>query len=158
MLRRMRKTARASMVRMLPEFRMMALPKSVIPRAPGYPDTGTGPVTVGLRHGERCSVSSDSVADEPVVAGVDGADADRLAGPGSVDHHVAAEVDAIVASAVHDDDVAGQSRGCGDRRAARPLAGGRVRQRDAELGVDVLNESGAVEPGRGCPAVDVGNA
>ncbi len=52
MLRRMRKTARASMVRMLLEFRMMALPKSVIPRVPGYPETGASPVTVGLRHGE----------------------------------------------------------------------------------------------------------
>jgi len=49
----MRKTARASMVRMLPEFRMMALPKSVIPRASGYPETGVGTVTVGLRHDER---------------------------------------------------------------------------------------------------------
>jgi len=49
----MRKTARASMVRMLPEFRMMALPKSVIPRAPGYPETRSRLVTVGLRHDER---------------------------------------------------------------------------------------------------------
>jgi len=48
----MKKTARASMVRMLPDFRMMALPKSVIPRASEYPDTATRLVTVGLRHGE----------------------------------------------------------------------------------------------------------
>jgi len=35
----MKKTARASMVRMLLDVCMMALPKSVIPRASEYPDT-----------------------------------------------------------------------------------------------------------------------
>jgi hypothetical protein len=50
----MRKTARASMGRTLPEFRMVALPKSVIPRVPGYPESDGSPVTVGLRHDEPC--------------------------------------------------------------------------------------------------------
>src|SRR5690606_8416723 len=104
---------------------------------------------------------SDAVAHEPGVRIPDGALLHGPSGARRVHHHVAAEVDARVATAVHDDDVAGERVFAGDDVAAAltgALAARGVRQRDAELRVDEHHEAGAVEAGRGRAAEDVGHA
>src|SRR5579862_2652229 len=75
-----------------------------------------------------------------------------------VDHLPVAEIDPDVAEAVEEDEVAGLSRGLGDRQRRVPLGDRVMRQRDAELRVDVHHEAGAVETARACSSPDVGDA
>src|SRR5690606_27761154 len=97
---------------------------------------------------------SDADADEPVVRAVDRAHLHGLAGVRGVDHLVAAEVDADVAAAVEDHQVARQGRPGRDPRHGA-LRRRRVRERDADVGVDELGEAGAVEARRVGAAVAV---
>src|SRR5699024_3523495 len=78
------------------------------------------------------------------------------AGVAGVHELVAARVDADVAGLV--DQVAGLGLGARDHSAGSGLAGGAAREVDAVLGVDPLDEAGAVPARRGGAAVHVGGA
>jgi hypothetical protein len=76
-----------------------------------------------------------------------------------VDEAVRADVDADVADAVEEDEVAGAERAAGDPAAEPELRVRAVRQVDAEPVVDEADEAGAVEAGaRRGAAVAVGDA
>src|SRR6185312_14919792 len=64
-----------------------------------------------------------------------------------VDEAAAADVDADVARAVEEDEVAGPERPARDAAAVREIGPARVRQPDAEMPVDEADEPRAVEPG-----------
>src|SRR5699024_10884748 len=113
---------------------------------PAPPRGGTGP--------EGCARSAD--ADEGPAAGVDVALGGVDAGVAGVHELVAARVYADVAGLV--DQVAGLGLGARDHSAGSGLAGGAAREVDAELGVDPLDEAGAVPARRGGAAVHVGGA
>src|ERR687887_3236 len=69
-----------------------------------------------------------------------------------------ADVDALVARAGEEDEVARLELAYRNRRTHAELGVRAVRQRDADLGEDVHDETGAVEASRRSPAPDVGNA
>ena len=75
-----------------------------------------------------------------------------------VDEAPAAEVDADVALAVEEDEVARRELAAQDVAAGVPLAVGDARQADAEPAVDEVDEARAVEAGRRAAAPPVGHA
>src|SRR5918999_6098240 len=75
-----------------------------------------------------------------------------------VDELTPADVHAVVAEAVEEDEIAGLELAAVDRRAVPVLRSGVVRQRDADLRVDVHDEPGAVEAARTRTAPDVRGA
>ena len=72
-----------------------------------------------------------------------------------VDELAAADVDADVAEAVEEDEVAGLEIAARHRHAHVPLGARVVRKRDADLRVDVRHEAGAVEARRALTAPHV---
>ena len=76
-------------------------------------------------------------------------------GVGSVDEPPATDIDADVADAAEEDEVARLELCPRDVCTGVPLGIGGVRKRDSELGVDIGGESRAVESSRGAAAPDV---
>ncbi len=107
------------------------------------------------------SVRRGTLNTEPndvVVAVVDRALGDNASRLRGIEHAVAPEVDADMRSAIHHDDVTRQGGGARDRRANATLRGGRVRQSNTELRIDVGDEARTVEPGRALATKLVGHA
>src|SRR3954454_22939467 len=75
------------------------------------------------------------------------ADLDDRAGVRRVDEAAAAEVDADVASAIEEHEVAGAQSASSDVRPRRPLLVGDAGKRHADAAVHVLDQPGAVEAG-----------
>src|SRR3954468_315641 len=97
-------------------------------------------------------------ADAGVVPGEAG-DLDDVARVRGVDEEPAAHVDAdVVVPRVEEDQVARHQLAHRDVRPGPPLRPGVVVEVDAELGVDVHGQPGAVEAGRAGAAPHVGNA
>src|SRR4029077_16746207 len=85
-------------------------------------------------------------------------DLDPVARVGRVNERATADVDADVPEAVEEDEVSRLELAHRDRAAVAVLRVRAVRERDADLRVDVHHEAGAVEPGRRGAAPDVRRA
>src|SRR5262245_4413167 len=101
-----------------------------------FPDLGTG----------SQPSRADPVRAIPIV--VEAGDRHVLAGLPRVDEASVADVDPVVPEPVEEDEIAGREAVARDRRAQLVLRRRVVRQRDADLRVDVAYEARAVELGR----------
>jgi spermidine/putrescine transport system permease protein len=111
------------------------------PGDPGLVRIEPWPLGVGEAHG--------AVVGAPVPAGVKRRYRHHLAGLRRVDETAAADVDADVAEAREEHQVAGPKRGPAHVPAHLPLGVARMGKPDAELGVHPAGETRAIEAGRG---------
>src|SRR3954467_13934364 len=124
------------------------------PSGARWPCAGTArrPVPTGLGEPEQAARAREGGA---VPAG-ERRDLDAGAGVRGVDEAAVADVEADMADAVEEHEVAGAERSARDVAAVRELRVRRARERDAEVRVDVADEAGAVEAAAGRAAsVDV---
>ena len=106
----------------------------------------------GRRHGLSVAAlraEAPGAVEAGAVPAAERLDLHAGAGVRCVDEAAVADVDADVAEAVEEDEVAGPKRRAADAAAAVELGVARVGEREAEVRVDVADEAGAVEAERG---------